>query len=396
MVDLLASLAEKSLIQVDWGAKGEARYRFLETVRQYASEMLRDANELEARRDQHLRFMLEWVARVEPELTGPDQETWFRRLRIEHENVLAALAWCEHAEDGGLLGLRMAGSLWRFWWHDGHFTLGLASLQRALARDPAARIVPERAQALYAAAQMARGLGNWPLARDLFLQSLDVAQRLGDSVRIGRAYNGLGNTAEQLGDLDAAADYHRKSLAVSRQAESKRGVAVDLHNLGIGLLVKKDYVGAGRLYEEALAIFQEIGDLNGAEASVANLALIATRSGDFAAAVRYFQESFRLAGELSSGTETADSLESFAELAVEVGAPDLAALVLGTAAAVRETTGYAPSLDSRIAIDATAGKARSALGERRHALLDAEGRATPFDAAVRSVQEWLAARARGS
>jgi predicted ATPase/serine/threonine protein kinase len=392
MLDLLTALAEKSLIHVDWTPAGESRYRFLETVRQYALEVLREANEIVEYRDAHLRYVLAAVERIEPQLTGPAQETWFRRLHDDHENVLAALAWSEDADGGGPTGLRIAGSLWRFWWYEGRFTPGLALLQRALAREGAAAPTPERAQALYGAAQMARELGDYPKARDLFLQSLDVAQSLGDPARIARAYNGLGNTAEYAGDLDAASDYHRKSLELSRQIGNERGIAIDLHNLAIVLMLKTDYAGARPLFEEALAIFRAIGDVNADQATVTNLAIIATRTGALAEARGHFRESFRLAEELSSQMVITDSLESLAEFAVEVGASDLAARVLGTAAVAREATGYALSVDARLAVEGAAKRARAALGERRYVQLEAEGRTMSFGDAVHRVREWLAER----
>ncbi len=393
VMDLLSALTEKSLVNVDWAPTTESRYRFLETVRQYALEKLHDAHELETWRNNHLRYMLGLVERAEPELIGPNQDSWFHRLETEHENLLAALAWCGNAEGGTELGLRMTGSLWRFWWYGGHFSLGLASFQKALHQDQGAAPTRERAQALYGAAQMVRELGDLPLARDMFHQSLEVARALGDPARIARAYNGLGNTAEYAGDYDAARTYHEMSLALSRQIGHERGVAIDLHNLGIVLMIQKDYAGAVPLYEEALAIFKSIGDVNGAQATVTNLATIATRTGQFPAAREYFAESFRLAEELPSQTLSADSLECFAELAVEIRETELAARILGTAEAVRRATGYALSVENRGLIETMLSRIRGELGESRHAALDTEGRAMTFEAAVQSVQDWLAVHA---
>jgi hypothetical protein len=155
-------------------------------------------------------------------------------------------------------------------------------------------------------------------------------------------------------------------------------------------MIQQEYGSAGPLFEEALAIFRKIGDVNGAQATVTNLATIATQTRQFTAAREYFAESFRLAEELPSQTLSADSLESFAVLAVEVGALVLAARILGTADAVRHATGYAPSVENRGVIDATLSRIRAALGEIRHAELDREGRATSFEDAVHSVRSWLA------
>ena len=392
VLDLLSALAEKSLVIVDRLRAAESRYHFLETVRQYALERLTEAGEETVWRSRHLDHMLAFVERTEPELVGPDQEVWFKRLEAEHENILSALRWCAHAEGGVGKGLRLGGALWRFWWFGGDFSLGLHCLETVLDRDraDAGAATPERAQALYAAAQMARELGNLPHARNLFQQSLEVAEALGDLSRIARAYNGLGNTAEYAGDYASARAYHEKALGISRALKNERAVAIDLHNLGIVLMIQKEHKSAEPLYEEALAIFRKIGDVNSVQSTVTNLAMVAAQTGQFAAARAYFEESFRLAEELPSQTLSADSLESFAFLAVEVGAMELAARILGTADAVRHATGYAPSVENRATIDATLSRIRAALGESRYTELDREGRATSFEAAVQSVRSWLA------
>jgi non-specific serine/threonine protein kinase len=393
VLDLLTALTEKSLVSAERTERGESRYRFLETVKQYALERLSEAGEAERLRDRHLRFVRGLVERAEPELIGPDQEAWFHRLESEGENILAAFDWCERTEGGHAFALPMAGALWRFWWYHGRFTQGQGVIRRALALDRDAAPTPERAQAFYAAAQMARELGQYDEARALFLDSLEVARVLGDPARVARAYNGLGNTAEYAGDYDAARSYHEQALALSRQIGNQRGVAIDLHNLGIVLGIQKRFEEAAPLYEEALAIFRAVGDVNGEQATVTNLATIATELGQFREACAYFSESFRLAEKLPSQTLSADSLESFADLAIRMGAADLAATILSTADAVREATGYTLSIENRGVVEALHAGARAALSAERYAELDAAGRAMSFEDAVRSVRDWLAAHA---
>jgi len=389
MLDLLTALAEKSLVLIDGASTADSRSRFLEMVRQYALENLREAGEEERWRDEHLNYMLAFVERAEPELIGPHQEAWFKQIEVEHENILSAMDWCEHADDGVTKSLRMGASLWRFWWFGGHFALGLSALRKALERDRAATPTAERAQALYAAAQMAREMGDLDQGRDLFQQSLEVATALGDPSRIARAYNGLGNTAEYAGDYAAARSYHEMALALSRQLGNKRAVAIDLHNLGIVLMIQKEFDAARPLFEEGLEVFRGIGDVNSVQATVTHLATIAAQTKQFPAACGYFDESFRLAEELPSQPLTADSLESFAALAVEMGATELAARILGAAEAVRGTTGYAQSVETKIILEATHARIQNELGGARAAALDAEGRGMTFEAAVRSVREWL-------
>src|SRR5262249_45244650 len=64
VLDLLASLIDKSLVVVD-ESRGPSRYRFLETVRQYAWDRLEEAEETGAARLRHLRYFWRLVEQAD-------------------------------------------------------------------------------------------------------------------------------------------------------------------------------------------------------------------------------------------------------------------------------------------------------------------------------------------
>jgi non-specific serine/threonine protein kinase len=68
VLDLLAELVDKSLVQVERQA-GEARHRLLETIRQYARERLVEAGQVQEVRSRHRDWYLALVERAEPGLT---------------------------------------------------------------------------------------------------------------------------------------------------------------------------------------------------------------------------------------------------------------------------------------------------------------------------------------
>src|SRR5262249_29143810 len=99
VLDLLTALMDKSL--VDYAERdGDARYRLLETIRQYAGERLLEAGEVQATRDRHAAFYLVWAEQAELELRGADQIAWLDRFEEEHDNLRAALEWSQ-AQDSG-------------------------------------------------------------------------------------------------------------------------------------------------------------------------------------------------------------------------------------------------------------------------------------------------------
>src|SRR5207244_4321177 len=109
-----------------------ARYRLLETVRQYSRDRLREAGEEAAVRRRHWEFFLGLAEQAEPALLGAAQGVWLERLEYERENLRSALAWSiEQGEVEG--GLRLAAALGQFWYVRGYLTEGREQLAALLA-----------------------------------------------------------------------------------------------------------------------------------------------------------------------------------------------------------------------------------------------------------------------
>ena len=112
---------------------GERRYRFLETVRQYARERLVQAGAADRLRERHFEFFFNEFRGALPILRHHDQLACLRRLRIEQENVRAALEWALTSPALAEKGVELAGALFWFWTKRGLFEEGKLWLERALA-----------------------------------------------------------------------------------------------------------------------------------------------------------------------------------------------------------------------------------------------------------------------
>src|SRR5438105_7277232 len=114
----MASLLDKSLLQRTERDDGEPRFAMLETIREYGLETLASGGEAQATRQAHAAYYLTLVEQAEPQLSGPHQLSWFKRLEREHDNLRAALSWflapSSHGQSSEL-GLRLSGALSRFW-----------------------------------------------------------------------------------------------------------------------------------------------------------------------------------------------------------------------------------------------------------------------------------------
>src|SRR6266511_1891140 len=97
-LETLESLREKSLIR-RWAS---GRLGMLETIREYASELLEDAEEAETIRRRHAVFVVALAKQAEPHFVGADQAEWFDRIDAERDNVRAALEWAFGRGDANL------------------------------------------------------------------------------------------------------------------------------------------------------------------------------------------------------------------------------------------------------------------------------------------------------
>src|SRR5262245_27948377 len=116
VLDVVSELVEKSLVEMRESGD-TARYRLLETVRQYASERLAEIGETDARRRRHAEYFFALVAEAEPHLTSSKRRLWVDRLQSELDNIRQTLTWSREADPE--LHMRLVGSLHWFWFSTG-------------------------------------------------------------------------------------------------------------------------------------------------------------------------------------------------------------------------------------------------------------------------------------
>jgi len=263
VLDLLAQLADKSLVVVDRQPHSDARYHLLETTRQYAAEKLAEASDEPLARDAHLAYYVDLAEQSEPALRGHGQAAWLRRLDREHDNLRVALAWAiEHQEAEA--ALRLAGALYDFWHIRGFLTEGRHWLKAALALSgPAERLGRSlwQARALRGCGALAMWLGDFAEAQARLDDSLALYRELRDLPGQAYTYYWLAGIAYLQSDILAARSLYAESLAVSTAAEDAWGMGNATHCLGHVLEIMHDRAGALKLYEQSVALLRETGDL---------------------------------------------------------------------------------------------------------------------------------------
>jgi predicted ATPase/DNA-binding CsgD family transcriptional regulator len=384
ILDLLSGLVAKSLAVTDEPAS-EVRYRFLESLREYAAEKLRDAGEEATLRERHLAWCLALAERAQPELVGPQQAEWLRRLDGEHDNLRAALAWSVGSGDTNT-GLRLAVALYQFWLTRGFVSEGRRWLSAHISRSDAQAAFPPhasvRARALQAAGRLAINLGDYHGAKDLLTESVSVARAFDDREGLAAGAFGLGYLDRVRGDLLAARAGLEVALELFQELGDPQGIADTLVCLGVAAHFQEDPTAAHSLYTRSLTAYRALGNQKGVAIALNDLGELALEQGEPATARRLQEESLLLASELGDRERIAYAVAALGGVAAVQGEPARALRLAGAATAIRESIGEAVSDAWRARFERWLEPARQALTEEATATAWAEGEAIPLEQAV--------------
>ena len=367
-IPLLTSLVDKSLLRVG----PEGRYDFHPLLYQYAGEKLaQDLGQAAAFRAKHAHYFLALI-----EAQEPGSPAYLERCQTEYQNLLAALAWSQEANQA-VLGLRLGHTLARFWETHSYASEGRHWLGVVLAHPGAASPSEARGWALLYAGRIASRqsdhaqaltYGNEALniAQALELESLStmvfillaneanaqgdirrgkaqaekglaLARKLGDDELVVATLIMLGSLAEGLGENDPAFAYFEESLTYLRKLGRQRSAkySMGLCNLGYMAWLRGDLETAKTTLEEALSLAEELQHLMLVCASQDNLSVVMLDLGDSAASQALACKALEYRYSQNDRWGMAFSFENFASLAAPTDA-QRAARLWGVAQRLRE------------------------------------------------------------
>jgi non-specific serine/threonine protein kinase len=380
VLDLVMSLADKSLLAQKERADGSARFRMLEVVREYALDALTLSGESEAARRNHAAYFLALGEEAEPHLQAGQSSEWLDRLEEEHDNLRAAMHWALEQEVA--TAARLAGAIRTFWTVHGHLTEGSGRLRAALER--AGRGVPlgVRFKLLNGLGPLARLQGDYETAREVYEAGLAEGRAANDLRQVALASWGLGAVAEQQGDITAARKYIEDGLAISRELDDKFGIAASLSFLGDLARTEGEPAAARPLFEESLALFRQLGNQRAVSNNLNNLGALACGAGDYQRARLRFAEALATAQKLGHKITISYSLDGFAALAAGRGEEERAARLAGAAERLRESIGSEMEPAERRFREAYLGGLRAALSDSAFRSAYEQGRKLKLEEAV--------------
>jgi predicted ATPase/class 3 adenylate cyclase len=378
ILDLLTQLVDKSLVVVET-QRGAARYKLLETVRQYGRERLSESGEAGATQQRHRAWYLEWAGHVDRKLRTAEQDVMVERLRTEHDNLRAALKWSMEA-GGGEPGLRLAVALAWFWYIDGHWSEGRKWLEQALALGGDARS-DTLADALLQAAEHARSQGDYERARAFAEKGLTIARETDNRGNIAWFLCNLGIIAVHEGDYSRGKALCEESAALGRQLGRKNLLAVDLAQLGHIARDSTDYEQATTFYGESLAFAREYGQKYTIAYALRNMAVLALHMCDYERAGALFAESLALCAAAPNWV-TEECLVGIAEIACTERRYERAACLFGAGDGLHQALGVRRSPRPQVRYDERVAATRAGLGDAAFAKQWSEGRAMTLEQAI--------------
>ncbi|MET7394134.1 LuxR C-terminal-related transcriptional regulator [Dactylosporangium sp. NPDC005572] len=374
---LMAGLVDKSVVvREDHG--GQARYRLLETIRQYGLDRLQEvggqAQLLRRQRDLYLRLVL----RTEAELFSPNQVAWYQRLLAELANIRAVLGYCLTEREAAGAGQRIAAALEPLWCA-GMVVEGRRWLQRLLAFDttPSA----DRMRALAVAGRLATLQGLDAERLVLLAEGRILAEKLGDDTMVAHLTTTEG-LAELLHGRPSAVEPLEEALATYRTIGDLFGTAVTLTHLSSAWILHGDTDRAEALCQEILALSEAHGERWCAAHAWLTLGLIAWHKRDVRRAGDFGTESVRLRQPFGLSWAVAFSLELLAWLANAQGQSARAARLLGVARTGWRSLGAPLPVTIVNDHERCLTELRKALGPSAFEAAVQEGQALPLDEAV--------------
>ncbi len=380
VVEGVASLVDKSLVQQGEGLGGEPRLAMLETIHEFAVERLRESADADGVAAAHARFCVGLAETAEGYLMGLEEGVWFERLEAEHDNLRAALTWAAERGDRAL-GLQLAAALGWFWTWCGHLREGHAWLER-FSGDAAAVPPPVRAKAASVAGTLECHLGHPTAATAQHAEALALYRAVGDRRGEAISLSNLGAQAMEQGDYPRAQALLEESVTLLREWEADAALVDVLCALGETARLQGDDRRARAYYEESLGLARHFGHRWTLALLLANLGFVALHERDARRAEVLLREALDVSREVRGTYSLAEGLVGMAGVSLADGQPERCLRLLGAADTVLAVAGHPlQSADAAEYRWIVAG-ARQAVGEERANTVQGEGRAMTSDEAL--------------
>ncbi|WP_137872837.1 protein kinase [Rhodococcus sp. Q] len=334
LLDLIASLVEKSILLREESATA-GRYRLLETLREYGLEKLEESGEVARMRRRHRDWYERLALQAEADWIGPRQLDWIARLKLDQQNIREALDASIAEPDDVAVGLRITAALYAFWLATGQLNEGARWTERMLVEG-----VPRGADWVRAVSLggVLNGFqGDVETGAERVEWARAAAADTGDPDADATVLYAAGNLALMSNDLPTAAAHFDASLETCPPEDLLLRV-VTLTGVEVAHGLLGHAAKAADCLEQVLAITEPRGELVFRAWALRTLGLTVW-STEPARAVALIEQAVQLFRSVDDSFGSAPCIECLAWIAADGDDFPRAAVLLGSAQAMRRTGG---------------------------------------------------------
>jgi DNA-binding CsgD family transcriptional regulator len=387
MVDLVSGLVDKSIV-----ARQErgtvARYRLLESIREFGLERLTEAGDGPALRLAHWQWYAGLVRTAKAEWITARQAYWLARLTAEGANVRSALDFClnEHGDADAVMEI-VVGMPLGFLWACGRIDEARHWLDAGLARSSGVTVL--RVRALLRNSILVMGGGDVATGNQLLDEARGLIQQVSDPIVLTELHHVAARSARLAGDLPRAVSELEQALAMSASRTDLDSYLDILILLAFFAAMAGQHERSKACYEETVQLTEPRGEsLHRANALLA-LGLDAWRMGDTVHAVELQRSGLEIKLGFDDQLGTAVGLEALAWGVGALGQHERAAHLLGAAEVLWDSAGVSlatliPELVGEH--DKAVAAARAALGDQGYAAAVRRGGQMPLAQALNDAE----------
>ena len=379
VLDVVAGLVDKSILLPELDG-GVARYRQIETIREYGRKRLADGTrEVRRRHRAHYQHVAAQTAR---ECFGPSEVAWFSNVRREHADLREALEHCAADREAGGDGLQMAADLLYHWLSSSFLNEGRGWLDHMLSLDPAP--TPARLDALWVNAWLALIQNDLTSAKSMLAEARELGERLGAAAALCYVALFTGMAAMFDGDTGRALECYEEALGRSRSTGNRHALACTLIRMSMAYSYLGQNQRAIALGEECRAVCDEVGDIWHKSYATTALGIQVWHHSDTERAAELEKESLEMNQALDDQIGIALNLEVLALIAATEQQYERAARLLGALKSLHRWLGISLKQYTHLSDDRAKCEHQitNALGQRAYQTLLNQGAKLSFSEAV--------------
>ena len=299
-LNTLEGLVEKSLVYQKEELEGGIRFYLLEAIRSFAWEHLASSSELYQVKRAHALYFVELAEQHEVGIKGNKQLQWLDQLQIEWDNIQAAMEWIL-AEKEAELGMRLGGTLWRFWFIRLFRVEGMEWLTQIVNLPEARTETFSRAKALEGLGLLHSQLSHPEEGMDYINEAIAIWKKLDNYLQVGTLFNHMSWLSFRYSSYENAIRYAMEAKRIHLQIHNKRGIALALGNLGWVSMLKGEFSNARKFIEKGKSLHFETKDWRNYHYATIKNAWIELISGNLLLSEKMLLESIAYLEKLKEG-----------------------------------------------------------------------------------------------